>query len=44
MLVFVDESGDAGITGKEGPTAFFVVALVLFEDHDQAERADRRSI
>jgi hypothetical protein len=42
MLVFVDESGDAGMTGKEGQTPFFAVALVLFEEHDQAERADRR--
>jgi hypothetical protein len=42
MLVFVDEAGDAGISGKEGQTSHFVVSLVLFEDHDQAEATDRR--
>ncbi|MBI4490642.1 MAG: DUF3800 domain-containing protein [Deltaproteobacteria bacterium] len=42
MLVFVDESGDAGFTGKSGQTPYFVVAVVLFEDNDQAEKADKR--
>jgi hypothetical protein len=42
MLVFVDESGDAGMAGKVGQTPFFIVALVLFEDHDEAEKVDRR--
>ena len=42
MLVFVDESGDPGMSGRGGATEHFVVGLVLFEDHDQAENADRR--
>lgn len=42
VLVFVDEAGDAGISGKAGQTPYFVVAIVLFEDNDQAEKADRR--
>jgi hypothetical protein len=42
MLVFVDEAGDAGVSGKSGQTPYFVVALALFEDNDQAEKADRR--
>ena len=42
MLVFVDEAGDAGMSGKSGQTAHFVVILALFEDNDQAEKADCR--
>lgn len=42
MLVFVDEAGDAGMSGKPGQTPCFAVALILFEDNDQAEKADRR--
>jgi hypothetical protein len=42
MLAFVDEAGDAGMSGKPGQTPYFVVALVFFEDNDQAEKADHR--
>ena len=42
MLVFFDEAGDPGISGKPGQTSHFVVAVVLFEDNDQAEKADQR--
>jgi hypothetical protein len=42
MLAFFDEAGDASMSGKPGQTPHFVVALVLFEDHDQAEKADAR--
>lgn len=42
MLVFVDESGDPGMSGRSGATEHFVIGLVLFEDNDQAEHADRR--
>ena len=42
MLVFVDEAGDAGISGKPGQTSHFVVAVVIFDDNDQAGKADRR--
>ena len=32
MLVFVDESGDPGLKLNKGSSAYFIVALVLFEE------------
>jgi len=40
MLVFVDESGDPGF--DPGSSRFFTVALVLFEEEDEALACDRR--
>ena len=42
MLVFVDESGDTGLRLAEGSSDFFTVALVVFEENDEAEAADAR--
>ena len=42
MLVFFDEAGDAGMAGKVGQSPIFLVVVVLFEDHDVAEKADIR--
>lgn len=42
MLVFVDESGDPGIKIQQGSSRHFVVALVIFQDHDEAQAADDR--
>lgn len=42
MLVFVDESGDAGMKLGEGSSEFFIVTAVLFEDHDEANHCDQR--
>jgi hypothetical protein len=42
MLVFMDESGDAGMKLGEGSSEFFVVTAVLFEDHDDADLCDER--
>ncbi len=42
MLVFVDESGDTGVSGKPGQSDYFVVTLVLFENDDEAARVDTR--
>ncbi len=42
MLVFVDESGDTGMSGKPGQSDHFVVALVRCEDDDEGARADAR--
>jgi Protein of unknown function (DUF3800) len=42
VLVFFDEAGDAGMAGKVGQSPVFLVAIVLFEDHDVAEKADAR--
>jgi len=42
MLVFVDESGDPGLKIEQGSSRYFVVALVIFEDNDEAQAADDR--
>lgn len=42
MLVFVDESGDPGMRLGTGATAYFTIALVVFEDHDDATACDQR--
>lgn len=38
MLIFLDESGDAGLKLKEGSSALFVIALVVFDENEHAER------
>lgn len=38
----MDESGDAGMTGRRGSSAFFVVAAVLFEEDEAALDCRRR--
>jgi len=40
MLVFIDESGDAGFKFDKGSSTHFVVALVLFSDKHEALKAD----
>lgn len=40
MLVFVDESGDPGHKLDQGSSALFLVALVVFADHDEAQACD----
>lgn len=42
MLVFIDESGDTGLKVAQGSSEYFVVALVTFEDHDDAAGCDQR--
>lgn len=42
MLVFLDESGDPGRKIDKGSSPFFVVALVTFDDHDEADKCDQR--
>jgi hypothetical protein len=42
MLVFVDESGDAGMKLGTGSSGLFVVTAVVFEDHSEADRCDER--
>lgn len=42
MLVFVDESGDAGLKLSQGSSRYFTVTLVAFEDDDEACAADTR--
>lgn len=40
MLVFIDESGDPGMKGKDGSSKFFVMVAVLFAEHAVAEACD----
>jgi len=42
MLIFIDESGDPGLRIEAGSSKYFVVALVAFEDHEEALAADDR--
>jgi hypothetical protein len=42
MLVFIDESGDPGLKIEQGSSRYFVVSLVIFEDHKEAEACDKR--
>ena len=41
MLVFVDESGDSGMTGKPGSSALFVMVAVIFEDPEDGDVCDK---
>lgn len=42
MLVFIDESGDPGLKIEKGSSCYFVVALVVFEDQEEASACDQR--
>jgi hypothetical protein len=42
MLAFLDESGDPGRKTDVGSSRFFVVALVVFNDREEAQRCDDR--
>ena len=42
MLVFIDESGDSGLKVEAGSSRFFTVALVVFEDYEEANACDKR--
>jgi Protein of unknown function (DUF3800) len=42
MLVFLDESGDTSFKIESGSSPYFTVALVLFEETDEAQAADDR--
>lgn len=44
MLLFIDESGDAGLKLDSGSSKYFVVALVAFEDHEEALAATDRIV
>ncbi len=42
MLVFFDESGDNGFKIGAGSSPILTVAMVVFEDHDEAQATDKR--
>lgn len=44
MLVFIDESGDTGRKIGKGSSRYFVIALVSFEENDEAVACDQRII
>jgi len=39
MLVLIDESGDPGFKLSKGSSRYFAVAMVIFQDMQQAESA-----
>ncbi len=39
MLVFIDDSGDPGFKVEKGSSPFFVIALIIFDDELEAEKA-----
>ena len=42
MLIFIDESGDAGMKLEQGSSRYFTIALVVFEENDEAIACDQR--
>ena len=42
MLIFIDESGDPGLRIEAGSSKYFIVALVGFDDRDEALAVDDR--
>jgi hypothetical protein len=42
MLIFIDESGDPGLKMGNGSSKYFIVALVAFEEREEALAADNR--
>lgn len=42
MLVFLDESGDPGLAIEKGASKYFTIALVVFEDNEEATACDQR--
>jgi hypothetical protein len=41
LLILIDESGDAGFKIAKGSTTHFVVAMVIFQDFKEAEKASK---
>ena len=42
MLVFLDEAGDTGFKFDTGSSKYFTIALIIFNDHEEAEKCDQR--
>lgn len=38
MLIFIDDSGDAGFKLDQGSSRFFIISLVIFDDELEAEK------
>lgn len=42
MLVFIDECGDSGLKIGKGSSRYFIIALVVFDDNEEALACDTR--
>lgn len=42
MKIFIDESGDSGFKFDKGSSKFFTIAMVIFNDHDEATACEDR--
>lgn len=42
MKIFIDESGDSGLKFAQGSSKFFTIAMVVFNDHDEAIACESR--
>ena len=42
MLIFIDESGDTGLEINKGATKYFIIAMVLFAENEEALSCDQR--
>jgi len=42
MIVFLDESGDAGFKLGQGSSTYFIIALVIFDNFEDAESTAQR--
>src|ERR1700691_5688351 len=42
MLVFIDESGDTGLDIGAGATEYFTIAMIAFEENEEAIACDQR--
>jgi hypothetical protein len=38
MLVFIDDSGDPGFKIEKGSSKFFIISMIIFDDHLEAEK------
>lgn len=41
MIVFIDESGDAGFKTRQGSSRSFIIALIIFDNEFDAEVTDK---
>lgn len=42
MIIFLDESGDAGFKLEQGSSTYFIIALVIFDSFDDAETTAKK--
>jgi hypothetical protein len=42
MKIFIDESGDSGFKFDKGSSKFFTIAMVIFNDHEEANACEER--